>query len=772
MWLNATFRVQSGGETRRCLSLGRGDIAAVGDDTDVGIMTSEQSKAEANLRALLARYASPDTKRAPLLEADVRLLAESLVASQPRSVHSLAYLVTSKIISDPTARGAVRDASVAYLESTFLHDQADVEPVKLVPFTSLAAALFPLDPTSAKELVEHRLSISTDDKAVDDPLAVLLEAAELPSPLQLALADMLAQAAGTKVGRELVRSRAAEWLQGALDLNENPSLAAVCAVALSKLGQEVVPGQEGIEEPDVMGLCDKMVFALMARAGEGSTVATMTSIEGLAILSSRSPVKLRLASDPSLLKALIDLCPVPRVKGGSLPDTPRASMDLPMDYVPVDTGLCYGITTILVNLTSPKPILSAEDEQVAKLRAMAISGKRSTANVTQDDPADQPESVRGRVRAVHGAGGVGALTGLVRAESRAVKEGLAKLCLNLVENKEDRLAFVRDGGFRVLSTVIRDLAPKITAASKAAAKPDAATTKPADNRSFLYAAQALAKLVITTPPNLLFPPPLTTTCLDALKPLYHCLSDPSSTLLQQFESLMALTNLASIEPSIASRIIDASITPEQDPSGMWRGTGRDDKVRVLHKVEECLISDNTLVRRAATELICNLVSSQLGFEEFTTEQSGRTGSRLRLLLILSNSDDLPTRLATGGALAILTESPHACSCLLSEGEGRSVWTRVLGMFVPHDTDEEGESIPVVSSDGPDEASLHRAAVILHNLVVYSAGLEDEEERKRQFKRLRQDDVETTLMSLLTKSIDRDVLEPVVECLKVIKQHPV
>ena len=748
-------------------------------------MTSDLPEAETALRNLLARHAAPQAstgKGETVSEGDIRLLAESLVASRPRSERSLAYLILSKLVSSATQASQqgseidahvqakrIDEAAIAYTETIFLQDETELEPSSYIPFATLLAALFPLDPTSAKSLLEHRLSISTDDKAVDDPLAVLLEVAGLPSSLQSVLADMLSQAAGTKPGRELIRTRAEEWLNGAVGMESNPELSAMCAVALSKLRQEAIPGQEG-QEGDWIGMCDKMVAVLTSAHLASSSPAIMSSIEGLAILSNRSEVKHRLASDSTFLKVLVGMSPVPRIKGGSLPITPRASMEIPVEASPADAGLCYGITTILVNLTSPKPILSAEDEQVAKLRAMALSGKRNTNQATEEDPLDGAGAVRERVRAVYVAGGIQALTGLVRADSRVVKEGLAKLCLNLVESKEDRMIFIRDGGFKVLSTVIRDLSPN-SKSSRTKDTTQAASTSNVPDRSLLYASQALAKLVITTPPNLLFPPPLTTSCLDALTPLYRSLVDPSSTLLQQFESVMALTNLASIEPSIASRIVEATISSSQTET-MWRGSGRetDGSIRILHKVEERLISDNTLVRRAAAELICNLVSSQLGFEEYTSEKSGRTESRLRLLLILSNSDDLATQHATGGALAILTESPFACSCILRD-QDRSPWSRVLGIFIPQDTtDDDGETIPVISSAGPDEGSLLRAAVILCNLVTYCAGLE-EGERKKQFKKLRGDGVESTLMSLLSKPVSRDALQPVVEILKILKKYP-
>lgn len=765
-------------------------ITAVPELNDDEMTQSEPS--EAALRALLARDATPTstgTDVEALTESDVRLLAESLVPGQSRSVHSLAYLTLSKLVSSAAQSSTDpkwQDAITVYVEAVFLQDSEQVEPTTFVPFAALLGALFPLDPATSKQVLEHRLSdISTDATAIDDPLAVLLETAELPSPLQPVLADMLSQAAGTKLGRELIRSRAQEWLEGAVKISSDPELAAVCAVALSKLRQEVLPEQqEGQEQEqdrdgDMLEMCDRMVTALR-RGADASAAATMSSVEGLAILSSRPIVKDRLASDRPFLDALIALSPIPKPRGGSLPITPRASMDVPLEPAGLaDAGLCYGITTILVNLTNPKPILSAEDEQVAKLRAMAISGKRNTNTVATDDPPESAEAVRSRTRAVLAAGGTRSLTGLVRADSRTVKEGLAKLCLNLVESKEDRLAFVRDGGYKVLSTVLRDLATSTSKANKIDGPATASSTS-TSTVPILYAAQALAKLVITTPPNLLFPPPLTTSCLDCLTPLYHLLCDPSSALLQQFEALMALTNLASIEPSIAGRIIDASITPHQQ-DGMWRGTGRDDTVLVLSKIEECLISDNLLIRRAATELICNLVSSQRGFDEYTStseKQGGRTESRLRLLLILSNSDDLPTRLATGGALAVLTDSPYACACLLRSGvsddKERSAWSRIIGTFQPPDEIDEdtGESIPTISTSSsiPDEGSLHRAAVILHNLITYCTGL-DEAERKKQFQRLRQDGAESTLMSLLRKDIGRDAIEPVVECLKLLKRYP-
>jgi hypothetical protein len=724
-------------------------------------MTSDR---EVELKALLERYTvSKNSTKAPSLD-EIQLLAESLAPNQPRAEHALAYLSLSKIISSQAQSGStsneLQSSGLEYVTKVFSATSTDIDPLAFVPFTALIGSLFPLDPQSAQSLLMHQISVSSHDNAVDDPLAVLLEAAELPSALQPVLADMLAQAAGTKIGRELIRTRAEEWLRGAVGLEGSPELAAVCAVALSKLNEEVVPGQEGQQDADIMAMCDKMVEAV--RSGTSTSTATRSSLEGLAVLSSRPAIRQRLADDSALLISLVSISPIPRPKGGSLPITPRASIDLDLEAEPDDTALCYGITTILVNITSPKAILSAEDTQAAKLRAMALSGKRDTSQVAQDDPLESEDAVRSRVKSVIQAGGIKALTGLVRADSQVVKAGLGKLCLNLVEDRGDRMEFIRDGGFKALSAVIRDLLPAPLKSEKAPVNETRVT-------ALLHAAQALAKLVITTPPNLLFPPPLTTTCLNALTPLYHLLCDSTSSLLQRFESLMALTNIASIEPSIATRLVQATFVPtEREGESMWRGKADKTPTRVFHRIEECLTNDNTLVRRAATELICNLVPCEAGFQEYSNSQNARVLSRMRLMLILTGSDDLPTRLAAGGVLATVTESPNACASLIKEQE-RSAWSRVLAFmeYAEQVEDEDGNAIPVISSAPPDEPSIHRGAIILYNLVEYVATL-DETTKREQLDRIHEAGVQDVLMRLLHSKLAMSTLEPVVATLKLLK----
>lgn len=138
------------------------------------------------------------------------------------------------------------------------------------------------------------------------------------------------------------------------------------------------------------------------------------------------------------------------------------------------------------------------------------------------------------------------------------------------------------------------------------------------------------------------------------------------------------------------------------------------------------------------------------------------------MLILTGSDDLPTRLAAGGVLATVTESPEASSSLLKEEE-RSAWSRVFAFmeYVEEEEDEDRNVIPVISSAPPDEPSIHRGAIILYNLVEHVAAL-DETPKRKESDRMREAGVQDVLMRILRSQLDMSTLEPVVATLKLLK----
>ncbi|WWC88035.1 uncharacterized protein L201_002938 [Kwoniella dendrophila CBS 6074] len=781
---------------------------------------------EDDLTQLLKGLATASNTVPTLNNKEVALLAKALVPSASRHARSLAFLCLSKYcdlishhpLSTPDSTSThILATFEPYVKSTFIPDESEsTEPESCVPLTYLVSSLFPLSPDGSVKL------LTTNIEEMGDPLGSLLEVAELPSPLQPALAELLTSAAGTKPGRLMVRSRCMEWLKGAIDYRNsdnhtNSEFGVLCAVALSKMSREEdivpTPGNQGDQQESASNgltneelgmtddlLCRKLMDHITNTPKNAiMTTAILSSIEGLAVLSLKPKNKAILVSSPKFLKSLINLSPSIQPKGGSLPVTPRGSMDLKPTYSDsIDTGLSYGLTTILVNLTNPRIVLSEQDQQIAKLRSMALSANKSKLQNNQDDDEDEQlqsdEEVRKRTKAVLQAGAVNALSGVNKTESKLVKESLGKLCRNLIEDRTDRLGFIRDGGFKVLSNIVRDLlnqAIKVSTPSK-----NDGNNGKLEEIDILPSFQALAKMIITTPPQLLFPPPHLTNSLNSLTPLYHLLIHPKSNSLQGFESLMALTNLASIDQSISNKIVLASIKPLiQDNSSSWKGSGSivESEIRIIIKIEELMLDDNNLIRRASTQSICNLISSEKGFEYFsgegtTSKNDGKVKSRLNMLLVLIGIDDLQTRLAAGGALAVITESKKACQTILSNSvnqisssergqKDKNAWIRVLQMLKPEgeeeeEVDENGEIIPVISStpSTPNPGLVHRGVIILLNLISYVFEELKEEDKSNHLQEIRSANVEEELMDVLkTKGMSEDILVPTVEALKLLKK---
>ncbi|RYG73547.1 hypothetical protein EON80_03135 [bacterium] len=117
----------------------------------------------------------------------------------------------------------------------------------------------------------------------------------------------------------------------------------------------------------------------------------------------------------------------------------------------------------------------------------------------------------------------------------------------------------------------------------------------------------------------------------------------------------------------------------------------------------------------------------------------------------------------------MTESPEACACLVGDEE-RSIWSRMVMLmdYQDEEEDEDGNPIPVISNKELDQPSIYRAAVILHSLVEYCTTLKVAD-KDREVKRLIGDGVQDTLMRVLRSKVAPETLQPVVECLKLLKQ---
>ncbi|WVO14736.1 hypothetical protein L204_102374 [Cryptococcus depauperatus] len=785
---------------------------------------------QAELNKLLKEISK--TSSVTLTYDEIHLIATSMLPSSPRSARAIAFLCLSKFMSDIEAstpdtearKERIQGVFRSYIQSVLYKNLSAVQEVKnegnsensdpesCVPAIYLLIALYPFVPIETTSLLETRVG------DFGDIIGILLELAELPSPLQPALAELFVTAADSPSGRNLALSRATEWLKGGTKYqNTGANFNIICVAALSKLigsnhAAETPQKQRGDVESEATpneGEEIELTKCLMQHIEESpaSSTAVQSAVEGLAVLSLKSKIKVLFASSQKFLNALVKLSPRSEKKGGSLPVTPRGSIyadDESKVFESVDTRLCYGLTTILVNLSSKRPIMSETDKQIAQLRRMAISAnKNSVDEYDTESVLESIEAVNLRSKAIFAAGIVSGLSGLVKADSKLVKEGIGILCRNLLDlqdtvNAKDllalKLSFVREGGFKALSNVIRDLL--LIATIKLDSPQSNSNFSPSTssvNVDLLPAIQALAKLIISIDPSILFPPPLQTTCLNALTPLYHLLIHPDSLSIQRFESLMALTNMATIDASIGTKIVQASLKP-LGTEGFLKNKGDKNETRVMIKIEELIIDDNELTRRAAVQLMCNLASCEAGYNYLTGEDGisslARARSRLSILMVMACVDDVSTRSAAGGTLAMITESKNACKYILMGDIAssdplqdsvktqfqRSPWSRIASLLEPIEEveyDENGETIPIISSTSsvPNPELVHRGAIILYNLLEYVVDLPIEE-RKREKEKIKQDAIQEKLMNALqtAKEVGNEITQPIVECLRHIREQ--
>ena len=407
-------------------------------------------------------------------------------------------------------------------------------------------------------------------------------------------------------------------------------------------------------------------------------------------MSTNASVKETLSKDKQFLTRLFAI--IPRRKG-------RETQPLDADSLAVTP--IYGTVLIISNICAYRPQLSEEEAQIAKLRRMA-SNATSTGQKLQEpesDPLEDDEHARERAHRLVKAGVMDALTAAVRAtDSKATRLVIGKALLSLIEDQENRGSVLQAGGAKALSTIVQSLLPPPKQSSKTEDLPPL-------ERAELDPIQALAKLAITASPLQVFGPN-EGVLLDAIRPFSILLLHPSSNLLQRFEAMMALTNLSSQSPEAATRI------------GSYPG--------LMNKVELLMLEDHTLIRRAATELICNLVAgSEDVYNRFGGENSGGAKSKLHVLLALCDVDDLQTRQAASGALAAVTSSPHACQSLLELQREKHRALPILGQLidpsikVPRDSedDDDVEEIRTPGTADQDPGLVHRGVVCVRNLFA-------------------------------------------------------
>ncbi|KAI9253979.1 armadillo-type protein [Phascolomyces articulosus] len=446
--------------------------------------------------------------------------------------------------------------------------------------------------------------------------------------VQQAMADVLAIASSDKSCQKVIVKFGSEWIANTASRAKDERLKSTARTILTKLQAQQQYGQQdnnGSNDGGDEKSAEKSLQEAMSKVNLDSNDLTDTlmvtiknyktqedsvilnAVEALAYSTLQGTVKEAISNDPVLLKALVAIS-INTAGANSNP-------------------LLFGIGTIFRNITMYKPVLDEQQKQMKRLREMAnAKSKGKPVQEEQEDPLEQDEAVDERVRTAVDNGAALALLVLSKNPSDNLKGVAAQTYLNMVTPQSTRGKLLQQG-------IVKGLLPLTQQKNK-------------DAPYYLMSAQALAKLAITSDPRIAFG---VQTSHELVLPFLGLCKD--SAQLRQFEGLMALTNLASVDDQVRQRIyVDDGMTA----------------------FENLQLSNNDMVQRAATEMICNMTFCDPVFETYSTSPN-----RLRLLMILSDHEDAATRRAASGALAILSNSKDTCDRIIKVDKAYERIARLL-----------------------------------------------------------------------------------------------
>ncbi|KDR85723.1 hypothetical protein GALMADRAFT_234779 [Galerina marginata CBS 339.88] len=657
-----------------------------------------------------------------LLPDEITCLTSLFLSTRPDAptIRAKAYVVLSAFCQGVRGKGKDTGITTKVIVNAFgpttLQYLGETNETSLMTGISFLTALFQVD-------VQAASSIFAEDGLVEN----MMDAVDLsPSNiLSQEVAHLLGQACGHKTCRTIITPQIVRWLDFKSRQATDGVLQSAAAVALIKFtkGSTTDNPESGIPEvrdSQTDELAEKLVNTIVS----GQSASYADAVEGLAYLSTDPIIKETLTRNSKFLEKLVSL--IPTQKGGAS----KKQADL-------NATLIFGVILIICNLASFRTRLTEEQRQVEKLKRMTKAGKGLSEAEEANTLLNDDDHVKARIRLLIASGVLSAFpSAITLTESPGVRLNVGKCLLSIVEEKENRGKVLQAGGAKVLHTIIQQA---LSSHSEGAGRQQsAATLSPTD----LEAVQALAKLAITSSPVQVFGPNVGA-IYDVIRPFSILLQHPSSNLLQSFEAIMALTNLASHNADVAARIAKAD--------------------GLLNKVELLLLEEHTLIRRASVELICNLIAgSDEAFERYSGD-SANSANKIHVLLALSDEDDLPTRLAASGALATVTAAPTACSALISlQFEKHRFLTLMTQLIDPSVLNKQGEEA-LETNPG----LVHRGVVCIYNVFK---SITDNEVREKISKEA----TESGLLRALAKLIqgrglvkDPAILQQAAEALEAL-----
>ncbi|KAF3904635.1 hypothetical protein ABW21_db0205887 [Orbilia brochopaga] len=586
----------------------------------------------------ISRLLATDAARLhPLVSKADLLKLFTLISNAPKDdIQTGALLASAKYLESIDADKAQR-LLADFLTTRIASDDDDDMALAF----AVAAALFPVATSTLANLFHTDGFIQS--------LVPSLRGRSLA--VELAAIDLMSAACVDKTCRDAIAKHCETYLKTIAGAQGDGSAAA--SVALAKLSGDTPAQPPGQKAPATPVKSDKEVEELAATFTKLLSTADdskqLQSVEGLAYTSLTPSVKESLAGDTATLRSLLALL------------TPSAS-----------PSLIFGVLTTLDNISRYTNPLTEEQRKMAQLKNYANAAAQKSLEIHK---LDADACVTKRCKALLDAGVVTALVRLAKKTSPQATILTSSILLSLAKTTAHRGTMAQQGAVRLLLQIHASLPPPPKTVQPTQSE-EAAETPPPPTVD-ITTAHALSRLLISVNPTLAFSASLPITSavppLLALVDSVHKSTAETRDLLPLFEGLLALTNLASTTDAIREIIVKKAFTT----------------------IEELLVDRNDMVQRAAVELVCNLMVSPSCVALFA--EGARSGNRLGILLALVQADDVPTRLAAGGALAMLTEWDAGVRKLVERDNGVQ---RILEMC---EDDDDGVVI--------------RGAVVVRNIVA-------------------------------------------------------
>ncbi|KAJ0408072.1 hypothetical protein ATCC90586_006043 [Pythium insidiosum] len=340
-------------------------------------------------------------------------------------------------------------------------------------------------------------------------------------------------------------------------------------------------------------------------------------------------------------------------------------------HVGYRSNVYYGIGYILHHvLTSEAALKKKQMEGMDITPEQYEELQKALKQKSTLDDGDTPEKVQSRVKYLVASSHV--LTTLVQllkyttTRSQNVVEMATLSALHAAEVAEVRGKLVQSGVFQALIPLSLHTQP-----TGEAVKGKPKVHRPHAGTAISNAAgQAMAKILISTNPNLV----PSSSLFSSIKSLLDLCKGDSQLL--QFEALMALTNIASVSDETKNRIVT-------EPQS-------------LSTLQYLQFSEHELVRRAATETICNLLPNEQIIEKiFLNDEKMRLW--LALASVEEEAEDFETARAAAGALAMVSQVPQVSWLMMQQG-ALEAFVRVVEISTREET-------------------LHRALFALENMFL-------------------------------------------------------